>query len=425
MLQRTARRSFETHPGRMLACAAAALLLALIMAAMPKTALAAQETQDGVALTIDTEKTAYVAGDTIKGRAVVENTNDFPVQDVRLTVDLPSDPSFTVVPPEASAALLAPGETLAIDFEAVLPVANGGGDKGTDGSATPAKAAALANTGDGLPGALIAAGVLVAAAAVAVATHRRKVKPSDVMALVLVAALAAPVAAVGMPTAGKAHADPSSLHATHSIKAIDDQKDLKAAVVYTIPAPTPTTQTVTFLKTDSASGNPLADAEFTLSGANGTFTVVSSTEGVVTFPDVPFGSYNLVESRAPVGYLDDSTSYAVEVDATGVTIDGASMSQFSVANTPRPVEKTPPPLIDTITQGAWMVGGYGLPNATVNLEWPNGKGSSQVTVDSGGRWTVIVPSSIYLTRGEIVRAQQTLAPMLPSDFTEQTVIALA
>ncbi len=129
MLQRTARRSFETHPGRMLACAAAALLLALIMAAMPKTAFAAQETQDGVALTIDTEKTAYVAGDTIKGRAVVENTNDFPVQDVRLTVDLPSDPSFTVVPSEASAALLAPGETLAIDFEAALPVGNGGGDK--------------------------------------------------------------------------------------------------------------------------------------------------------------------------------------------------------------------------------------------------------------------------------------------------------
>ena len=169
MLQRTARRSFETHPGRMLACAAAALLLALIMAAMPKTAFAAQETQDGVALTIDTEKTAYVAGDTIKGRAVVENTNDFPVQDVRLTVDLPSDPSFTVVPSEASAALLAPGETLAIDFEAVLPVGNGGGDKGTDGSATPTKAAALANTGDGLPGALIAAGVLVAAAVLALA----------------------------------------------------------------------------------------------------------------------------------------------------------------------------------------------------------------------------------------------------------------
>ncbi|MBC2889438.1 prealbumin-like fold domain-containing protein [Gordonibacter massiliensis (ex Traore et al. 2017)] len=422
MLQRTARRSFETHPGRMLACAAAALLLALIMAAMPKTAFAAQETQDGVALTIDTEKTAYVAGDTIKGRAVVENTNDFPVQDVRLTVDLPSDPSFTVVPSEASAALLAPGETLAIDFEAALPVGNGGGDKGTGGSATPTKAAALANTGDGFPGALIAAGVLVAAAAVAVAAHRRKVKPSDVMALVLVAALAAPVAAAGMPAAGKAYADPSSLHATHSIKAIDDQKDLKAAAVYTIPAPTPTTQTVTFLKTDSASGNPLADAEFTLSGANGGYTTTSSAEGVVTFPDVPFGSYTLVETQAPAGYLDDPTNHAVEVDATGVTIDGASMSQFSVANTPRPVAKTPPPTINSIIQGNPFITGNGVPNATLTLVWPRGLGSAETVVDASGSWMVVAPASVQLLRNDIVSANQTLAPMLPSDFVEQIVI---
>lgn len=425
MHQRTARRSFETHPGRMLLCAAAALLLALAMAAMPKTAFAAQETQDGVSLTIDTEKTEYVAGDTIKGRAVVENTNDFPVQDVRLTVDLPNDPSFTVVPPEASAALLGPGETLAIDFEAVLPVANGGGDKGTDGSATPAKAAALANTGDGFPGALVAAGVLVAAAAVAVAAHRRKVKPGDVMALVLVAALAAPVAAAGMPTAGKAYADPSSLHATHSIKAIDDQKDLKAAAVYTIPAPTPTTQTVTFLKTDSASGNPLADAEFTLSGANGGFTTASSAEGIVTFPDVPFGSYTLVETQAPAGYLDDSTNHAVEVDAGGVTIDGAPMAQFTVANTPRPVVKTPPPTIDRITLGTSIITGTGEPDATLTLVWPNGQGSVETVVGANGSWMVFIPSSVQLLRHDIVSANQTLAPMLPSDFVEQMVIGLS
>lgn len=422
MLQKTTRQPLEARPARTLLFVAVALAFAFVLAAMPKTAFAAQETQDGVKLTIDTEKTEYAAGDTIKGRAVVENTNGFPVQDVKLTVDLPNDPSFTIVPPEATAALLGPGETLAIDFEAVLPLGNGGGDKGTAGPSTPKNAAALANTGDGLPGALVAAGVLVAAGAIAVAAHRRKVKPGDVMALMLVAALAAPVAAAGMPGVGEAHADPSSLHATHSIKAIDDQKDLKAAATYTIPAPGPTTQTVSFAKTDSTTGLPLADAEFALSDGGLTLTAVSNGEGVVTFSDVPFGSYSLVESQAPAGYLDDPTIHAVEVDSNGAIIDGAPMGQFSVANTPRPVAKTPPPWIDVITQGSGVITGTGLPGASLVVTWPNGVDSPPIFVGANGAWVAFPP--VFLVQGEIVIAQQTLAPMLPSDFAEQEVIRL-
>lgn len=418
-----------------------------LSAAMPSPAFAEQQIQDGMKLTIDTEKAEYNAGDTIKGRAVVENTNAFPVQDVTLSVDLPAEMSFTVNPPEATAATLGAGETLAIDFEAKLAPTNPPDEEKPtedpkenppapeDDTPEPQSAAdaprvapaALPQTGDGFPAALVLLGVGVAAAAVGLIAYRRKVKPTDMMALVLVAALAAPVAAGSLPGIGEAYADSSSLQATHGIKALGDDKELKAAAVYTIPAPAPTTQAVSFLKTDASTGLPLGGAQFELSdtAAGNDLLASSDADGQVVFALVPIGTYALTEVQAPSGYLDYTMTHTVEVTAGGVTIDGGPMASFSVANVPipaPPLEKTPNPTIDVIVAGAAMITGHGEPGATVTVYLPLGA-EAQVVVGLNGTWLVFVPASeTPLQASDEVKASQIQTGKTESDVVTQTVI---
>jgi len=85
----------------------------------------------------------------------------------------------------------------------------------------------------------------------------------------------------------------------------------------------PDTTTIEFLKQNGKGGN-VNGAEFTLTGiANdeGVSTVYTdtaiSTNGVVKFEDVPWGTYRLEEISAPSGYTIDSTVYTVIVDLDG------------------------------------------------------------------------------------------------------------
>ena len=74
---------------------------------------------------------------------------------------------------------------------------------------------------------------------------------------------------------------------------------------------------VVVLKVDQA-GNPLAGAEFALVDAFGeTFaTAVSDAEGKVRFTKIPYGSYTIVETEAPEGYLLSKEEIPVKIDAS-------------------------------------------------------------------------------------------------------------
>ena len=74
---------------------------------------------------------------------------------------------------------------------------------------------------------------------------------------------------------------------------------------------------VVILKVDQA-GNPLAGAEFALVDAFGeTFaTAVSDDEGKVCFTKIPYGSYTIVETKAPEGYLLSKEEIPVKINAS-------------------------------------------------------------------------------------------------------------
>lgn len=82
------------------------------------------------------------------------------------------------------------------------------------------------------------------------------------------------------------------------------------------------TGSVSILKTDSVTGAALAGAHFKLTDASGNLVKEGDTgsDGTLTFTGIPIGTYYLVESAAPSGYVLDSTPVTVEITTGGQTV---------------------------------------------------------------------------------------------------------
>ncbi len=99
--------------------------------------------------------------------------------------------------------------------------------------------------------------------------------------------------------------------------------------LYNVPA-----STLTFSKTDAATGLPLPGAGFSLS--NGA-TVSSDSNGQVDFGTLQPGTYTLLEINTPAGYLPNQRQYTVTVSANNeITVNGLPIGSFSVPNQPNP-----------------------------------------------------------------------------------------
>ena len=79
---------------------------------------------------------------------------------------------------------------------------------------------------------------------------------------------------------------------------------------------------VTLLKQDE-NGKPLAGVEFALLKADGAVLMrsVSDTNGIVTFEQIPYGSYTIVETKPLSGYLDSNLEIKLTVDGSFINPD--------------------------------------------------------------------------------------------------------
>ena len=91
---------------------------------------------------------------------------------------------------------------------------------------------------------------------------------------------------------------------------------------------------VSLVKTDAA-GAPLVGAVFELRTTTGQVldTVTSGADGRVVFEGVPAGSYRVVETQAPAGYVLSGWAKAAVIDRMGVSVDLGR-----VVNTPVPAK---------------------------------------------------------------------------------------
>ncbi|CCO12507.2 cna B-type domain protein [Carnobacterium maltaromaticum LMA28] len=80
-----------------------------------------------------------------------------------------------------------------------------------------------------------------------------------------------------------------------------------------LPAPT---GSIEFLKVDSETKAPLANAEFVIKDGEGNIvqTILTNEDGKGTALDLLYGSYTLEETKAPIGYTLDETPYPFEIN---------------------------------------------------------------------------------------------------------------
>ncbi|MBQ5562770.1 MAG: hypothetical protein IIT39_05240, partial [Clostridia bacterium] len=79
---------------------------------------------------------------------------------------------------------------------------------------------------------------------------------------------------------------------------------------------------IEILKLDSTTQKPLAGAEFTLNDAKGNAVQVltTGTDGKVTFKEVPYGKYTVIETKAPDKYTADSKPIPFSIVKNGKTL---------------------------------------------------------------------------------------------------------
>ncbi|MHC5552080.1 MSCRAMM family protein [Carnobacterium maltaromaticum] len=80
-----------------------------------------------------------------------------------------------------------------------------------------------------------------------------------------------------------------------------------------LPAPT---GSIEFIKVDSETKAPLANAEFVIKDGEGNIvqTILTDEDGKGTALDLLYGSYTLEETKAPIGYTLDETPYPFEIN---------------------------------------------------------------------------------------------------------------
>lgn len=85
---------------------------------------------------------------------------------------------------------------------------------------------------------------------------------------------------------------------------------------------TQTKHTVKLLKTDAETGEPLAGAQFRITGPNGyDKTLSSNSAGIVSLPDAIVGQYTIQEIAAPTGYVLSTTKHTVDIQEAGKTYE--------------------------------------------------------------------------------------------------------
>ena len=98
-----------------------------------------------------------------------------------------------------------------------------------------------------------------------------------------------------------------------------------------LPAPT---GSIEFLKVDSETKAPLANAEFVIKDGEGNIvqTILTDEDGKGTVAGLLYGKYELVEVKAPKGYNLDATPHSFEINSETKSVDGLTIKNTKTTN---------------------------------------------------------------------------------------------
>ncbi|MCL2057568.1 MAG: Ig-like domain-containing protein [Oscillospiraceae bacterium] len=124
-----------------------------------------------------------------------------------------------------------------------------------------------------------------------------------------------------------------------------------------------------------------------------------------------------VNVPAALDLVKDDVVFAQQITGTLAPSDWVQTTVID-----RPTELlSDTPNINPIKEGAAVVTGEGVPEAEIEVVWPDGQGSTTTTVGASGNWSVTVPASVDLVAGDVVTAYQTETGKLRSLPATETV----
>ncbi|MDL2214493.1 Ig-like domain-containing protein [Clostridia bacterium OttesenSCG-928-O13] len=392
----TRKKAYPTRQNTVAALLATIVLLALVLWATPITAYAASQTQDGLEVSLTTDKGSYAAGDAVTVNVSVKNTNAFAVDNVKLDLVLPAGISLQSGSASITIGTLAAGATETRSFAAKA-------DAASPAPASTAPVGGSPQTGDAsnisLWLVLLVLSIGGLAAIVAYAKKRKGAKfLSFFLCFILLAALAGPVLPVHAAVVAKSFSTSENVTVDGAAKQIAlkttyDWNDTTLDVT----GVTLNTDTITNFDKDSAQTRQLTAAVAPATAANKAVTWGSSdssiasvdANGLVTAVGV--GTATITVTTEDGGHTDTcavtvgskSASNAEAVKITGFTADSSKN--------------------DTIVQG-FALNAPGLDTGTTlnYVSFKAGADAASAAADTGN--TRITNNDFYISTQYIVDA---------------------
>lgn len=201
-----------------------AMMLFALMVAFPFSAYAATGAQDGLELSLTTDKTSYAANDRMTITVLAKNTNNFPLDNVVLDVTLPAGVRLTSGEANIAVGTLAAGAEETFILVGVVD-SDGTPVTGTVKSGTP-------KTGDDSNALAWLALLLLAAAVLLYLSRSKKHKGRTFLSILLVFTLATTLVATAAPV--DAATVTRELGVTHSLKIKEKKQEASVKATYEI-----------------------------------------------------------------------------------------------------------------------------------------------------------------------------------------------
>ena len=200
--------------------------------AMALTAFAAEISQDGLEVTLTTDKNTYAQGETVAATLTVKNTNSFAVSNVSLEGLIPE--GYALASGDRSVKqvdTLAQGETVTLTVR-LVPEQTGGEIPTTAPTTPPVE---TPETGDDSPLAMWMVLLILSAMGMAVLTVKFKLWKRTLSLLLILAMLATMLPVIPLQTEA-AEADGKTIHISTTVQAEGEPVEIKATVTYELPA---------------------------------------------------------------------------------------------------------------------------------------------------------------------------------------------
>ncbi|WP_010304327.1 SpaA isopeptide-forming pilin-related protein [Kurthia senegalensis] len=169
---------------------------------------------------------------------------------------------------------------------------------------------------------------------------------------------------------------PEGYELNSKVFTVEVTTDSTTTQVVTNQKETPKTGTLKLHKIDGETNEPLAGAEFTITGKDFKKVATSDENGLIDVTELPIGTYTIEETKAPEGYYLAKQSFQAVITPAGIY-------EQTVLNTKKPVVVEAPKVGNLLIHKTDAATEQSLAGAEFKITGPNGYEVTKVTNNAG------------------------------------------